>query len=272
MKILLGTAGIPDSAKDYSTIGGVKAIAKDGLQAMELAFVRQVYLTNEQAKEVGRIAAENNVSLSVHAPYYINLAAKSESTREASKKRILGCVERAFHMNAEIIAIHAGYYMNFSSEETFQRIKYSLEQIHAVMLKNGWENVLLGLETTGKEKQWGTLEEILRMCGEVKGCHPYIDFAHLFVKQNGSIDYSKILDKLEEEGYKNLYAHFEGVEKRNEKFVDIHAMIDSNPPFEPLAKELLKRNFDARIICESSVPETDALKMKDILTCLGYNF
>ncbi len=272
MKILVGTSGIPDSAKKFPTSEAPKIISQIGLQAMEIAFVRQVYLTNKQAEEVGKVAEENNVQLSIHAPYYINLGSEKIFVIRASEKRIIDSVERAAHMKAKIVAIHAGYYGKFTAEETFQRIKKSLQEIRATMKEKNLKNVLLGLETTGKEKQWGTLEEILRMCKEVEGCYPYIDWAHLFVKGNGSIDYAKILDTLEKSGYKILYSHFEGVEKRNGKFVDIHAPVGQNPPFEPLAEELLKRSLHATIICESSAPESDALKMKGTLRQLGYNF
>ena len=72
-KLLFGTAGAPLSTKDRSSIGGVRRIRELGLGCMEVEFVRGVRMGEGTAAEVGRVAREAGVALSVHAPYYINL-------------------------------------------------------------------------------------------------------------------------------------------------------------------------------------------------------
>ena len=76
MGIFLGSAGIPGTVKRGNTIDGVIEVARLELNAMEIEFVRSVYMNEKTAKEVGEVAKENNVRLSVHAPYYINLCSK----------------------------------------------------------------------------------------------------------------------------------------------------------------------------------------------------
>lgn len=267
MQIKIGTAGIPHSAKGGSSIDGVKKIAELGLQAMEVEFVQGVRMSNEGAHELGKVAADLNIDLSVHAPYFINLASKDKTKLEQSKKRILDSLERGNEMGAKIIAVHAGYYSGQTPEETFKIIKEACLQILDKAKEMGIKT-LLGLESGGKLSAWGRTRELAEMHKEVKGCYPYLDFAHIFACNNGFVDYAKVLDKVEEVGVKHIYAHFSGInftEKGERNHIPIE---DGGPKFEPLVRELLKRKLSATIICESPALEHDALKMKRIVKSL----
>jgi len=49
-------------------------------------------------------------------------------------------------------------------------------------------------------------------------------------------------------------------------------VLDHAPPFEPLAKEIIKRKTDITIISESPITDLDSLKMKKIFEKLGHKF
>ncbi len=269
--IKIGPAGIPHSAKGGSSIDGVKKVAELGLQAMEIEFVQGVRMSNESARELGKVAADLNIDLSIHAPYYINLASKDSLKRKQSAKRVLDTLERGNEMGAKIIAVHAGYYGGRDADEVFDMIKDACAQILDKAKQMGIKT-LLGLESGGKLSSWGRTEEILHMHLKVKGCYPYLDFAHIFACNNGSIDYAKVLDKVQSAGIKYLYAHFSGI-AFSEKGERNHLPLAlGGPKFEPLAAELLKRKLPATIICESPLLEYDALRMKKIFEGLGYEF
>lgn len=269
--IKLGSAGVPLSAEKRDTISGIKKVAELGLQALEVEFVRGVSMSLSTAREVGKVARENNIGLSIHAPYYINLASGEKRIIAESKKRVLDSLERGAEMNARIVVVHAGYYGK-NREAAIEMIVDACAEIAEKIRKNNW-NVILGIETSGKQGQFGPLEEIVDICGKIKKCAPVVDFAHLFARQGGSIDYGKILEQVK--NFKHLHCHFSGI---NYSVVGIGKGNERNhepvgrPPFEPLAKELLKRNADATIICESPLLENDALKMKRIFEGLGHNF
>lgn len=269
--IKLGSAGVPLSAEKRDTVSGIKKVAELGLQALEVEFVRGVSMSLPTAREVGKTAIDSGIELSIHAPYYINLASEEKSIIAASKKRILDSLERGAETGAKIVVVHAGYYGK-NRDEAIKMIADACAEIAGKIEKNKW-NIILGIETSGKQGQFGPLEEIVVMCGEIKDCAPVIDFAHLFARQAGSIDYGKVLDSVKH--YKHLHCHFSGI---NYSVVGIGKGNECNhepigrPPFEPLAKELLRRNTDATIICESPLLERDALKMKKIFEELGYRF
>lgn len=275
--IFLGPAGVPLASEERSTAAGIKCVADLGLNAFECEFVRRVGMSNDTAKEVGELAENLNIRLSVHCPYFVNLCSLEEEKLEASKKRILDSVERAHFMRADVAVFHPGFYGKLSPEQAYGAVKRSCEDIVDQMKSRGTKGVRLGLETTGKQTTFGTLGEIIKICKEVDGCVPVVDWAHVFARDGGKIDYAKILDELEPLKLEHLHTHFTGVEfstagpgKGNEKR---HLEIKSNkPPFEPLAREILRRKIDITIISESPILEKDALEMKRVLRGLGYRF
>jgi len=269
--IWLGPAGIPTVSKDSSTLVGIEVVSELKLNAMEIEFVRGVKMSNELAKECGKVAKELNIKLSVHAPYFINLSSAEKLKIKQSKKRILDSVERAHLMNADVIVFHPGYYGKLSPEETYEMIKEGCEDLVDIIKSKGW-NVRLGLETTGKLSQFGTLDEIIRIHKKLKLCVPVVDFSHMLARQQGKIDYGKILNKLKALKLKHYHTHFSGIEF-SEKGERRHLTIDNEqPPFKPLAKEILKKKINITIISESPVLEQDSLIMKKTFEELGYKF
>lgn len=265
MVIFLGPAGIPLRTEKRETIEGIKTVHSLGLNAMEIEFVRSVYMKKPVAEEAGNVAGELGIRLSIHAPYFINLSSEKKDTISASRKRIFDSAEIGEIIGADAIAIHSAYYGKLNPEETFDLVKGQFLKILDDMKDAGIKNVKLGIETMAKKSQFGTLDEVLRMHKEVKHVHPYIDWAHLFVRNGGTIDYAEVLDRLEKAGIKHINSHFEGVAKNKKgEYVDVHRPIGA-PEFTPLAKELKKRKTDITIISESPLLEEDSLKMKAIL-------
>lgn len=272
MKIFLGPAGIPIASEKRDTVEGIRTASKLGLNAMEVEFVHSVYMKKEVAEEVGRVAKDLGVRLSVHAPYYINLSSEKKETIAASRKRIFDCADRGESMGADAIAIHSAFYGKNEKEKVFEIVKEQFLKILDEMKSAGIKNVKLGVETMAKQSQFGTLDEVLKMHKELKHVIPYIDWAHIFVRNGGKIDYVEVLEKLGKAGIGHINSHFEGVAKNKKgEFVDIHEPI-RNPPFEPLAREILKKKIDITIISESPVLEKDSFKMKSVLQKLGYEF
>ncbi len=273
-KIYLGPAGIPHSAKKRNTIEGIKTVHELGLNAMEVEFVQGVRMSESAAEEAGQVAKELGVRLSVHAPYFINLCSEEREKVEASKQRILDSADRAERMGADAIAIHIAFYGKMKPEECYQQVKAELGETVDKAREMGIKNVKFGVETMAKETALGTIDEVISLAKEVKGVIPYIDWAHTFARQGGKIDYGEIIDRIVKElGLHHINSHFESLVFKNGKYVDEHLPIDANaPPFEPLAREILKRDISISLICESPELERDALKMKKILEDLGYKF
>jgi deoxyribonuclease-4 len=150
------------------------------------------------------------------------------------------------------------------------------EEISNFIEKKDW-SIEFGLETMGKQASFGTLEEIIELCKNLKHLVPYLDPAHIYARQGGQIDYNDMLDKLENLKLRKWHSHFSGIKyslvgigRGNERK---HApMKMAGPDFEEYAKEILRRNTDITIISESPILEIDSLAMKETFEKLGYRF
>ena len=81
------------------------------------------------AKRVGAEAKKQGIKLSVHAPYYINLASKEKIKIQQSKKRILDSCERMHHMGGGPVVFHPSYFGGQDREKVFQITKEAILNI-----------------------------------------------------------------------------------------------------------------------------------------------
>lgn len=265
-KIRLGPAG--SGGWSESTLDGVSRLKPLGLQTFEVEFVRGVTMKNELAMQVGAEAKKRGITLSVHAPYYINLASKEKKKAEESKRRILDSCERMHHMGGGPVIFHPAYFGGMDREMVFQITKEAIQWMQKEIEKNGW-GVLLAPETTGKHSALGSLDETIRLARET-GCSLCVDFAHLYARNYGRIDYAEIFDKLK--FLKHIHSHFSGIEYTQKGERNHITIGHGKPPFRPLVEEILKRKLDITIICESPVTWKDSLIMRKVFEELGYRF
>ena len=256
--IKIGPAGSSGLGNEH----GIREVKAAKLDAMEVEFTYGVKMSLETAKKVGEVAKENKIHLSVHCPYYINLASKEKEKIGASRTRILDSCKRGhlFSWDEKTpIVFHAGFFMGRNSEEVYQMIKEQViklqDEIKAKKL-----NVILCPETTGKKTQFGSLDELLRLMKETK-CRICVDFAHLKARENGKVDYEEVMKKLK--GLKHVHAHFSGIEY-SEKGERKHLLTEAKD-IKELAELLKKYKIDVTIINESPDPMGDSIKTKKIL-------
>ena len=250
----------PAGSEGLGNLKGISKVARLKLDCMEVEFTYGVRMSLENAREVGALAKSKGILLSVHAPYYINLASDEKEKVIASKKRILDSCQRAHALGARNVVFHAGFYQKKTAKKTYALIKKAILEIQKKISKSRWK-VQLCPEVTGKPSQFGSLGELLKLKKET-GCGICVDFAHLYARHQGDIDYTKILKKLP----KKFHAHFSGIAygpKGERKHLKTTKKF-----FEPLAEALLKTGRDITLICESPQPYKDAAMMKRVVTAL----
>ena len=266
MKIRIGPAGMPISAKP-GAINGLKRASELGLNALEIEFVRNTYMNNEEAKKVGEEAKKLGIELSIHGSYFVNFCSTDKKKLEESKKRILDAAERAHYMKANVVVFHPGYRGKLNDKEAYEICRDACRDMIKRMYEKGINDLNLGLESAGKKSAFGNLDENIRLSKEIKNCIPVIDFAHIYAVNGGKIDYKEIFEKLK--FLKHIHSHFSGIQY-SDKGELRHLEIKVNKPdFNELAKEILKRKLDITIINESPRLEMDCLIMKDVFKKLG---
>jgi deoxyribonuclease IV len=250
----------PAGSGGLGNLKGIRKVARMKLDCMEVEFTYGVRMSMDGAREIGALAEAKGISLSVHAPYYINLASDEKEKVVASKQRILDSCNRANALGARSVVFHAGFYQKKSAGQTYSLIKKAILEIKQNISNNRWK-VQLCPEITGKPSQFGSLQELLKLRKET-GCGICVDFAHLYARQQGKIDYAKILKKLP----KKFHAHFSGIAygpKGERKHLETTKKL-----FEPLAEALIKHNVNVTLINESPRPHKDAVMMKRVVTAL----
>ncbi|AKB51656.1 Endonuclease IV [Methanosarcina barkeri str. Wiesmoor] len=266
--LLFGTAGIPRSTKGTSSISGIKRIRELDLDCMELEFVQGVRMGEKGAKNVLETANNEEVALSVHAPYYINLNSYEEKKLKASLERIYNAAKIGSLCGAESIILHAGFYQKSSKKSTFESISKALKELTGQFREEGIPAVLRP-ETMGKRTQFGTLEEVLALSAEIEGVMPCLDFCHLHAregKENSYSEFTEILSRVEEslgkEGLSNMHMHVSGVEYGTNGEKRHLALKESDLNYPELMKALKEFKARGRVILESPILEEDALMLR----------
>jgi len=263
--IRIGPAGIPLSCKGRTNKDGLVYIKKQlNLDAMEIQFVRGLYvMEDEEAQFIKDYSKENDIEVHVHAPYYINLAGDDEL--DLSIEKIVSSAKVADKMGAKTVIIHPGYYGKDQEKKTLKKIIKNTKKLQKIFKKEKIKT-RIGLETMGKQKVFGSLDEIIEVCKSVKGAVPIIDMAHIHARGNGSLkereDFEAIFKKLKPLRLKHYIIHLTGVyyEDGNEYY---HVPIKKGDmPIAPLIDIIIDNNYNATLISESPLLEHDAVYIK----------
>ncbi len=257
------------------SINSPKWVNDLGLDCFEYSFGRGVNLTTQKAEIIGKAFSDENIELSVHAPYFINYASIEEEKVNNSYRYLLDSLKYAKIMQAKRVVFHPSTQGKLSREEAVNLTKKRLSILADKILEYGYSDMIVCPETMGKSAQIGTEIEIATFCTLAPFYYPCIDFGHLNSRTNGSLktteDFLKILDNIEEiagrEKLEKLHIHFSKIMYGDKGEIKHLTFEDDKygPEFEPLAKALKIKRLEPYIICESAgTQDIDALYMKNV--------
>ena len=269
-RLRFGTAGIPISANsNLNTAGSLNLLRKLNLDSMELPFVHSVFLNEMTAQTVAKESKQNDILLTAHGSYYINLNAKELQKISTSRNRVLQAAHIGRTAGAWSLTFHAAYYLGMEKETVYENVKFQIKKI-IDELQEVNNDIWIRPETTGKPTQWGNYKEILKLSQEVEQVMPCIDFAHLHARTNGKYntkaEFQQVLENVEKslgkEGLNNMHIHMSGI-NYGEKGEKNHLYLkDSDMNYKDLMKALKEFKVKGVVISESPNLEEDALLMK----------
>ncbi len=245
-----------------------------GLDAFEYSFGRGVLMSEERALSIGKAFAENNVKISVHAPYYINFSNPDPEMIDKSIGYVIKSAEMVALMGGNRIIIHPATQGKDTRENAFDRALDNFKRLTDVIYATNMDNLLYCPETMGKYAQLGTVEEITQICKIDKIYIPTVDFGHVNSREGGSLkskeDFKKrlqfMIDELGYDRMKHFHVHFSKIQYGAKGEIR-HLNFDDEvygPEFEPLADALIDLKLEPVIICESAgMQDIDALYMKN---------
>ena len=231
-----------------------------GLSAYEYSFGRGVGLSEEMAEKIAGYAKENDIAVSAHAPYFINLANPDPEKREASFRYITDSARLVNCLGGDRVVVHVGAVMKLDRVEAIDNCCKGLKEAYARLDDLGLSHVHLCPETMGRVSQIGDLKETLAFCLLDERLIPCVDFAHLHALGQGALkgpeDFAAVLDAIEKTlglaRAREMHVHFSTIEytAAGEKRHRTFAEEAYGPRFQHLAPLLKERGYQPRVICE----------------------
>ena len=255
-----------------------KYLRAENLDSFEYEMVRwgpKPQIKQQMAEELGKKALEHDVWLTAHGSYFINLASVNNETLEASKKRLLACVQGAHWMQAHIVVFHPGSYAGRPARQVFETCAKAMEEVVEKMRSMGITKVHLAPEMMGRPSQFGSAEEVLALCERVDLTEPNVDWAHLHARELGRFntidDIRKVMDQIEKrlgaDALRNLHCHYSHIEF-TDKGERRHHNLDRTeygPNFRFLAKLIAERDLKPVIACETPNLDLDAQRLRNMV-------
>ena len=220
----------------------------------------ELFWTNEMAKRM-------DVNLSIHTPYYMDLGSNSELTDN--------CMDSIRHaaliMNAlggDIVVTSLGLYDGKHDEEEIDNNIYN----NVADIMDWWqENGLtprLGIEVTGQQDVFGSLDQVLDICDQIPGLAPVVNFSHHHSRTGGTLleidDFLDVLEQVEPYCDGRIHTSFAGVEYIDGNEKRLTPIKKGDLKFEPLAEALIEMKPNTTIVSASPLLEHDAMYMKII--------
>lgn len=235
---------------------------------MELEWVQSVPKNPEHMLLIRELSQELDITLTVHAPYYINLNTPDKAKMAASKKRIWDALQMSELAGVRSVCVHPAFYLGMDPADAFKNVRAAVEDIMSKKEKL-FPHVNLALETMGKVSQFGTLEEVLKISKEFD-LYPTVDPAHMHARTNGKINTYKEWDEmfdlyqkyLGKKALSNVHMHFSGIaysEKGEKHHVPLQ---ESDARWKDFLKVLKDRDIGGTVVCESPAMEVDTVLMQ----------
>lgn len=268
-----GTVGSPIQTpkKPGGSVGAIQFSRLLGLDAFELGWVQSVRVSEETCAAIRQTAADADVAVSVHAPYFINLNADEEEWPK-SRKRLMDAAHYGNLAGATDIIFHPGSYF---MREPAEVLKVAIPRLQGCVdeLRAAGNPVILRPETMGKSAMLGSLEDTIEMASAIPGVLPCVDFAHLHARPgdgtlNSYEEWSARLELMAKtlgaEALKHLHVHLSGIEYGPKGEKNHLPVAESDLDLKGLFRALHASGAAGRILCESPAMEDDAVYMKMI--------
>jgi deoxyribonuclease-4 len=268
--LLFGTAGVPFSAAEDSSLAGIDRIKGLGLDGLEIEFVNGVKMSFDTAAKVLEKAQKTGVRLSVHAPYHINFNSENPGIRLQSQERLLKTARVGAACGAVSAVFHAAFYGQDSAEATYAAVKRELAAVQSIVRSERLA-ITLRVETMGKRSQFGSLDEVLALSRDIDGLQPCLDFSHLYAREgkvNSYLDFERVLNKVARKlgprALRNVHIHIAGIQFGDKGEIRHLNLEETEFRYDEWLQALRDLGVEGLVICESPNLEGDAVMLKKL--------
>jgi len=263
-----GTSGIPLTSERPNTVWGIRRARELGLDHLEMAWVNGVRMNDATADAIAAAAREHDVTLTAHAPFYVNLCGAPEIVAR-SRARLEDAGRLGARCGAQSFCFHAGFYGTLDAAEAARRVQAELERVMTT-LRLYRHAIDVRAELTGKASQVGSLDEVLEWSVAVPGVLPCVDFSHRYArdlgKHNRYEDFAATLAAIEARlgrpALDRLHVHVSGIEfgPRGER--RHQPLRETKFRWRELLRALKDMRVGGWVVCESPEMEDDAVRLQ----------
>ena len=279
--IKFGVAGNSKSFYDEGytqTLEAGKWCKDRGIDVFEYSFGRGITLNEKTAVAIGNRFKEEGVELTVHAPYYINLANPDPEMIQKSYGYILSSLKKVKDFGGNRVVVHPATQGKMVREDAVKLMLENAKGLVDVLDREGYlDGYKVCFETMGKMAQLGTPDEIIAVCNLDDRFYPCVDFGHINAREQGILknatNYNTLIQKMEDFLPKHkvfdMHVHFSKIvygakgEIRHLTFADDKY----GPDFEPLMQIFHDKGMSPYVISES-----DGTQAEDTITMKKYFF
>jgi len=261
--IKFGPARMPSRDSPEAAIAALQA---RGLSACEIDFEGRFWMDYDFAAQLGALARENEIALSVHAPL---AGFMGHAERGKKLNMAIGMLDHsagiAAACGAELVVFHPGFLLGRTREEALDSVCEQLGELRA-RLEAKARAVPFGVEVMGRVRELGSLDDVLFISSRLGWVRPVLDFAHMHATSDGAFtDVDSFASALEatddvlEDGAP-FHIHFSDIAYANRNETKHLSYGEGTLRAEPLRDALTRFERPATVISESpDVESTDEI-------------
>ncbi len=167
-------------------------------------------------------------------------------------------------MDCRTFIIRPDFYSMMPQDQALRLVVYKINEIMTGLR----ENIRMGIETTGKVNQLGSLEDVIDIVKRTEKTEPIINWAHIHARGSGSLrteqDYINVLEKLRQNVgagmFHDSFFLFSGVSYGPSGEIRHIPLAQSDIKLEHLIKGIMSFNIKGTLIFEDPEKEKFILK------------
>jgi deoxyribonuclease-4 len=258
-KLHLGPARVPSRESPEAAIAAVVA---RGLSACEIDFEGGFWMSYEFAEELGGLARDADVALSVHAPL---AGFMGHAERGRKLNMAVGMLDHSAGIakaaGAELVVFHPGFLLGRAREDAIDSVVEQLGELRERLEAKG-RDVAFGIEVMGRVRELGSAEDVIEISRRLGWVRPVLDFAHMHATSDGAFlsvePFAEALDAVDVvlEPGAPFHIHFSDIQFANRNETKHLRYGEGTLRAEPLRDALARFDRPATVISES--PDADS--------------
>jgi deoxyribonuclease-4 len=264
-KLHFGQARVPTRESPEAAIA---AVLDRSLSACEIDFEGGFWMSYEFAEELGELAREADIALSVHAPL---AGFMGHAERGKKLNMAIGMLDHSAGIakaaGAEVVVFHPGFLLGRTREQAIDSVVEQLGELRERLAAKG-RDVPFGIEVMGRVRDLGSAEDVVEISRRLGWVRPVLDFAHMHATSDGAFltvePFAEALATVDGvlEDSAPFHIHFSDIQFANRNETKHLPYGEGTLRAEPLREALGRFERPATVISESpDAASTEAIRV-----------